>query len=70
MKLADYLKANGITATAFAAKIARSTATVSRLSRGRQRPDWSTLEAIRAATDGNVTANDFHGAERSAGRAA
>ena len=64
MKLADYLKANGITATAFAAKIARSTATVSRLSRGRQRPDWSTLEAIRAATDGKVTANDFHGAER------
>lgn len=59
MRLAEFLKAHDLTATAFAERIGRSTATVSRLARGIQRPDWSTIEAIDTATGGQVTANDF-----------
>jgi len=64
MKLADYLRVNGITLEAFAKSIGRSAATVSRLARGRQKPDWTTMEAITAATSGAVKPNDF--AERTA----
>ena len=59
MRLADYLRREGLTASAFARRIGRSEATVSRILRGINRPDWSTLEAIRKATDGAVTPNDF-----------
>lgn len=60
MKLCDYLSANGMTLAAFAAKSGLSVPTVSRLRRGLNRPDWKTLDAINAATDGQVTANDFY----------
>lgn len=59
MKLADYLKGEGLTLEEFAARIDRTAATVSRLARGQQRPDWSTIDAIRRATDGKVQPNDF-----------
>ena len=59
MKLCDYLTTNGLTLAAFAAMSGLSVPTVSRLRRGLHRPDWKTLDAIKAATDGQVTANDF-----------
>lgn len=70
MKLVDYLAAQNLTMQAFGAQIGRSTATVSRIARGMQRPDWDTLEAIKIATKGRVTANDFHAATDSASSAA
>lgn len=60
MKLSDWLKREGMTALAFAARIDRSHTTVSRILRGQTKPDWSTIERITAATDGAVTANDFY----------
>lgn len=68
--LGRYLNRHGLTLEEFRWKTGVTAATISRIARGLYRPDWSTLEAIRAATDGKVTANDFHGAERGAGRAA
>lgn len=59
MKLSDYLVENALTLDAFAAQINRSAATVSRIARGLNRPDWETMEAIVRATSGRVTPNDF-----------
>ena len=59
MQLRDYLEAEGITAAEFAKLIARSEATVSRIIRGVNRPDWDTLQKIGIATGGKVTPNDF-----------
>jgi len=60
MKLAEYLKLHPeLSQEEFAAKIGRSGATVSRLARGINPPDWATVVAIVEATDGAVTANDF-----------
>lgn len=62
MKLADYLDAHGLTASAFAGKIGRSIATVSRIARGLHSPDWPTMRAIAEATSGAVQPNDFYDA--------
>jgi transcriptional regulator with XRE-family HTH domain len=59
MRLANYLRAQNITLAAFAKRIGRSEATVSRLARGKHLPDWDTMQAIKEATDGCVTPNDF-----------
>ncbi len=59
MKLDEWLKTNNLTAAAFAAMSGLSQATISRTINGKRRPDWSTLDAITAATDGAVTPNDF-----------
>lgn len=59
MKLATYLKENGLTLHAFGQQIGRTPATVSRLAREKHQPDWSTVAAIERATNGAVTANDF-----------
>jgi transcriptional regulator with XRE-family HTH domain len=57
--LARYLRAHRTTLAAFADKIGMTAASVSRLARGRQRPNWRTMMAIRIATDGAVMPNDF-----------
>jgi len=44
--------------------IGRSRATVSRIRRRKTRPDWATIEAIKAWTAGEVTADDFTGAQQ------
>lgn len=59
MKLDEYLSAKSITDVAFAATIGRSPSSISRIRRGLVRPDWSTMDAIKAATNGDVTPNDF-----------
>ena len=66
MRLADYLRDRKIRNADFAKRIGRSDASVSRLARGLQRPDWDTLEAIRRETEGAVTANDFHSSAQEA----
>lgn len=59
MKLADYLAEQNLTLEAFGALCGRSTATISRLSRGLHRPDWDTMTAIEKATSGKVQPNDW-----------
>lgn len=59
MTLDDYLRLTGETADSFARRIERATSTVTRLRKGETRPDWATMDAIKLATDGQVTPNDF-----------
>jgi transcriptional regulator with XRE-family HTH domain len=59
MKLRDYLNANALTLDQFAGRIGKTAATVSRIARGINKPDWDTLEAIERETGGSVTPNDF-----------
>jgi len=59
MTLSDYLTANKLTLRQFAEAVGRSEATISRIVRGRNQPDWETMGAIIKATDGLVTPNDF-----------
>ena len=59
MQLSDYMDKCGLSDANMARLINRSRPTVSRLRRGVVRPDWTTLELIQWATDGQVTPNDF-----------
>ncbi len=52
MTLGEYLEQNALTLAAFAARIGRSAATVNRLIRGLNRPEWKTIRAIEKATAG------------------
>jgi transcriptional regulator with XRE-family HTH domain len=64
MHLADYMDGKNPDGRKFsdeeiAHRIGRSRATVSRIRRGRVRPDWSTIRALEEMTGGLVTASDF-----------
>jgi transcriptional regulator with XRE-family HTH domain len=66
MRLEQYLSENDISLSDFAATIGRSVATVSRITRDRNRPDWKTMERIVAKTNGEVRPNDFLGGQTEA----
>lgn len=59
MKLADWLAETGTSQTEFAKLVDLSSASVSRLVHGTQKPDLQTLQAIRAATRDRVGLDDF-----------
>lgn len=59
MKLAEYLKQNGKTLTAFAASIGEKVPTVHGWISGRRNPGLASLVAIERATNGAVRAPDF-----------
>jgi hypothetical protein len=64
MKLADWLSANGMTGSDLARKLGRDDATINRLipKPGKKQvrgPGKRLLKQLLAATDGEVTANDF-----------
>lgn len=61
MRLKDWLTKRKMTQAAFAGAVGRSTATVSRIVNGVDRPNWATLDAIHKATDGEVGPADFMG---------
>ena len=61
MHLSEYMAEHGLTDTQVAISIGRSRVTVSRIRRRRVRPDWDTIDALRAFTGGQVTADDFMG---------
>lgn len=63
LTLAQYLVDEKLTLEIFAGRIGRTAATVSRIARGRHKPDWDTMEAIERATGGKVTPNSFRDAE-------
>lgn len=60
MKLAEYLTAKDLTASAFAALIKASPSTITRILAGDRSPDLRTLEAIEMASGGKVRAQDFY----------
>lgn len=59
MHLSEYMAAQGLDDDAMAGLIGRSRPTVSRIRRRKTRPDWQTIERIKEATNGAVTADDF-----------
>lgn len=59
MRLADYLAREGLTHEQFADRIKRSQPAVTRYVNGERFPDRDALVAIKAATQGDVTADDF-----------
>ena len=60
MKLADWLKQKNMTPPEFAKAIGVDRSNVTRWLKGELRPGWEdVLPKIIAATDGQVTANDF-----------
>jgi hypothetical protein len=59
MTLAEHLKRNGITLTAFAASIGEKVTTVHGWISGRRNPGLASLVAIERVTGGAVRATDF-----------
>jgi len=59
MQLEDYMARRNLRDGEFARLIGRSRVTVNRIRRGLIRPSWDTIREIRAATGGEVTAEDF-----------
>jgi transcriptional regulator with XRE-family HTH domain len=60
MKLAEYLKAQGMTETAFAEQLGVRQATVNRYVRNDRFPDQVTIERIAELTDNKVTVTDWY----------
>lgn len=60
MKLADYLAAEHISAAEFARRIGTTRASASRWVKGKRIPRPDAMQAIKAATCGKVSADDFH----------
>lgn len=61
MKLTDWMKREGISDAEFGHIIGRRRMQVWRWKNDRMRPDWDSLDLILAATNGEVTPNDFTG---------
>lgn len=64
MHLADYMAGKNPEGRKFsddeiATRIRRTRATVSRIRRGKVRPDWGTIKVLEEVTGGLVTASDF-----------
>jgi transcriptional regulator with XRE-family HTH domain len=59
MHLAEYMKIRGLKDTAVANKIGIDRATVNRIRRGLQRPDWITIILLKKWSRGAITADDF-----------
>lgn len=59
MKLADYLRENGITRSAFAEEIGVSQSLVTQLCQDEVWPGREVARRISDATNGEVTPNDF-----------
>jgi plasmid maintenance system antidote protein VapI len=63
MKLETYLTEQGIKPTAFAAEIGVAPSTITRLLRGERSPRLELMVAIKKATGGAVTIDDFMAGE-------
>lgn len=64
MKLADWLREQGLTQEAFGRRIEVQPQSVYRYCSGKRVPDDDVMRRIIAATDGAVTPNDFFGLPR------
>jgi transcriptional regulator with XRE-family HTH domain len=61
MELQNYLAAQGLSAAEFGQRIGASRVAVSRYTRKLRVPRGDIMRRIAAATDNQVTPNDFHG---------
>ena len=59
MKLADWMTANSLDDDRVAEMVNADRATVSRIRREVNKPSWPLAARIKAASDGQVTAEDF-----------
>lgn len=59
MHLSDYMAERNLSDEVVAAAIGRSRVSVNRYRRKLVRPDWGTIEALRAYTKGKVTEADW-----------
>jgi transcriptional regulator with XRE-family HTH domain len=59
MTLTEYLRENSLSETAFADRAGISQSQVNRLRSGKCRPSFEAIEAIKNATDGRVSPNDW-----------
>jgi transcriptional regulator with XRE-family HTH domain len=57
--LAAFMTSNGLSDEDVASAIEVSRVTVSRIRRGKVRPDWSTIKKLKEFSGGSVTADDF-----------
>lgn len=60
MQLRDYIDSRGQTIEEFAAAHGFSVATLKKWTRGERTPRPKAMQAIKAATCGKVSADDFH----------
>lgn len=65
MRLSEYLAKNAISTTDFASRIGVTSEAVRLYALGKRTPRREHMSAILEATDGEVTANDFHAAPSS-----
>lgn len=59
MHLSDYMTLHNLGDDAVATAIKRSRVTISRIRRGKVRPDWETIQRLKKFTNGAVVADDF-----------
>lgn len=59
MTLHEYLAANQMKPSAFAAKAGLPASTITRILNGERQPGLDVMKAVRDATDGQVQPNDF-----------
>lgn len=59
MHLSEYMELHNLDDDAVAAGIKRTRVTVSRIRRRKVRPDWATIELIKAFTGEASTADDY-----------
>lgn len=59
MHLSEYMHKHKLNDDAVATGIKRSRVTISRIRRGKVRPDWETIQRLKKFTNGAVVADDF-----------
>lgn len=63
MHLSDYMIERGLTDPDVAKAIDRDRVTISRIRRRKVRPDWTTIEKLKAWSGGVMSADDFQSLE-------
>jgi hypothetical protein len=63
MHLSDYMTDRNLDDDAVAAAIQVTRVTISRIRRRKVRPDWATIDKLKAWSDGAITADDFQSLE-------
>ena len=57
--LSKYMESRGLSDEDVASAIKVSRVTVSRIRRGKVRPDWPTISKLKDFSDGEISADDF-----------
>lgn len=59
MHLSEYMQWKNLTDSQVALRIGVDRATISRIRRGKVRPDWVTIILLKKMSGGQITADDF-----------